>query len=512
MSNTTTTRSTTATTTTRILLLVVGYYLVRHVTSSFVQSGSIAVTSVNHQHHDFIQFKFTTCCQAKRGNKGSSNNNKKVSTSKNKQKGGPKASSTISRKDKNTKKVSSKVALPSNRNNAPPWQVGIPSSESDDSKSSASSSSNSKKKKKKVKMSLLSDADRQLLTWKSFVPERDLGGVAFVGSYLDRRMPPRIGVPEVAFLGRSNVGKSSLLNYLTAMASKGTKDSDTADDQARVGKTPGATASVNLYALLEKRRNSSTLRSKGNSSKSVNDAPPRPILGFTDLPGFGYAKLSKENKQSVEETAERYLASRKELALGVLLLDARRIPSDDDRAVLAALYDLNVPLCIVATKVDKLTKNEVNSSLETIRKGLGLPHGQPLSISSVTGDGINVVWKIIMESCESHIEEINENLEEFGSFSKPDDFQTIQLDESGEFINDEDLQYDMGYDWVHSDGRSVMYEQDSNDDDLDDSEDYDDVDDEDSDIDGNIEIQKSNQMNLKVLNKRVNDMQKRGLL
>ena len=441
-----------------------------------------------------------------RANSGNGNKNGGGMKSKSKKLGGkndtsPRASSA--HKQKAEKRTSNKVTLPSNRNNAPPWQVGV------SKEKTMSNNGSGKKSKKGIKMSLLSDADRSLLTWKPFVPERDLGGVAFVGSYLDSRLPPRIGVPEVAFLGRSNVGKSSLLNCLTAMAGKGTKDSDSANDQARVGKTPGATASVNLYALLEKRRNTSLERNRGNSGNNV--VPPKPILGFTDLPGFGYAKLSKENKQSVEETAERYLGQRKELALGVLLVDARRMPSDDDRAVLAALYDLNVPLCIVATKVDKLSKVEVESSLEAIGKGLGLPPGQPLSISSMTGEGINVIWKIIMESCEAHIQELNENMEEFGSFSRPDDFNTIKLDEKGEFIDDDDVQYDMGFDWIHSDGRSVMYEDPNSDMNI--SEFRDDYDDEmDSEDEDSMIDQPNNSMDMKTLNERVRKMQRRGLL
>jgi hypothetical protein len=146
---------------------------------------------------------------------------------------------------------------------------------------------------------LLSTTDRSMIGWKRFNPLSAPTELSMVGAYLDSRLPPSLGVPEVAFLGRSNVGKSSLLNKLVSKAG---------GDIARVGKTPGATASVNLYALLGPKR-------KGGNS-SLGPPGAKPILGFADLPGFGYAKLSKESKESVEEAAERYLGKRRELALG----------------------------------------------------------------------------------------------------------------------------------------------------------------------------------------------------
>ena len=229
---------------------------------------------------------------------------------------------------------------------------------------------------KTLSTAFLSEVEQKFLSWKRFNPVSAPGGMNFVGSYLDsRRLPPSLGVPEVAFLGRSNVGKSSLLNRLSVSAGQ--------RDQARVGKTPGATASVNLYALM--------------------DAKGREILGWADLPGFGYAKLSKAQKEAVQAAAENYLGRRRELCLGILLVDIRREPSEDDRAVLAALYDLGVPLVVVATKIDKVSNNQLPICLETIRDGLGLPEGQPLAISSTTGEGTRDVWRIILEACEQGV-------------------------------------------------------------------------------------------------------------
>ncbi|KAL7505037.1 hypothetical protein ACHAXN_002576 [Cyclotella atomus] len=211
---------------------------------------------------------------------------------------------------------------------------------------------------------LISEKDRVMLKWKRFNSQTAPSELRMVGGYLNKQLPPSLGVPEIAFLGRSNVGKSSLLNRLVTKA---------AGDSARVGKTPGATASVNLYALLGPSKGGNSLKSKGPST-----AEGKPILGFADLPGFGYAKLSKETKESVEEAAERYLGKRRELALGILLVDSRRIPSEDDRVVLAALFDMGVPIIVVATKSDKLKANEIEPAMRNIREGLGLPDGQPL--------------------------------------------------------------------------------------------------------------------------------------
>lgn len=289
---------------------------------------------------------------------------------------------------------------------------------------------------------LLSESDRSLLSWKRFNPDQRAGGIAYIGSFLGRSPVPPLGVPEVAFLGRSNVGKSSLFNSLTKAVSSRAEQGGPAD-RARVGKTPGATAAVNLYAVVGQRK-------RGGSA-----AEAKPLLGLADLPGFGYAKLSKDTKAAVEEAAERYLGRRRELALGILLVDARRTPSADDRAVLAALYDMDVPIVVGATKVDKLSVNELGPALETVREGLGLPDGQPLCVSSVTGEGTKDLWRIILDAAETRVEELAEKAQGLTASETAEDGDD---DEAAEFFDDEEYEYDQGYEWAKSYGLEGQYE------------------------------------------------------
>lgn len=358
--------------------------------------------------------------KAKRTNQNNKNNKKK--------KGGN-GGSTKSAKSNGISRAS-KVNESNNRkqasSHAPPWQV---MGKKDRAKNVKAEKERRKLAKEKgihnapdtegysLSNTFLSNEDKAILGWKRFKSSPQ-DQVDFIGAYLNKQLPPRLGAPEIAFLGRSNVGKSSLLNKLVS------------SDTARVGKTPGATASVNLYGLFRK---------------------DKAMLGLVDLPGFGYAKLSKGAKEAVQIAAENYLENRKELVLGILLVDIRRVPSDDDRAVLAALYDSGVPIIVVATKIDKVSKNNQESSLEIIRNGLGLPEGQPLFVSSVTGEGIKDLWRIIMEACESGVEELRKKLLEQGR-GDDDDEEYIADDTEG------DVMYSQGFDWIH-DSASVMYEE-----------------------------------------------------
>ena len=411
-------------------------------------------------------------------------------------------------------------------------------------------------------LSFLSSADQLLLSWKNSFRSSSPGSsssssgsgggsgkidpnkheIIFQGAYLQKQLPPRMGVPEIAFLGRSNVGKSSLLNRLVSNAC----------DVARVGKTPGATASVNLYAIFDKAKNkksqqqqlppkprrrrprqqqtttasSGTTTTNNNNKKNNNNS--KPLLGLVDLPGFGYAKLDKGTKQSVQDTAEQYLAKRKELALGILLVDSRRTPTMDDKAVLAALYDMGLPLMVVATKVDKYsTQPQIDTALLTINQELGLPPGQPLCVSCVTGQGIKDLWNIIMEACESHVEELRTDIEHGGSSSSTNNQQ--QQQKSMEYYSDDnndgddyddEIAYSQGYDWIQG---SVMYEEDYDEQYFDDNDDrknnskdndyYKIEDDNDDMSDTSTNTANDNapkKESLKDLRKKAKEMEKRG--
>jgi GTP-binding protein len=331
--------------------------------------------------------------------------------------------------------------------------------------------------------SFLSGTQQRLINWKRFNPTVVPAGMRFVGSYLDQRLPPKLGVPEIAFLGRSNVGKSSLLNQLSARASSASSDT------ARVGKTPGATASVNLYTLV--------------------DLKGRDILGWADLPGFGYAKLSKEVKESIQESAEHYLEKRKELMLGILLVDIRRDTSDNDKAVLAALFDMGLPIVVVATKADKVKGDQRSKCLEQIRFSLGLPDGQPLAVSSATGEGCRDLWRIILDASETGVSEFKQryNPEEEDDDDDDDDDEEEEMQkEVFVFSDGDDLQYNQGYDWIHSDDSSVMYEGGGDYDAVwDEYEEEQELDEQDEPV-----LQEQPKENIKSLRRRAKDMEKKG--
>ncbi|HAA37329.1 MAG TPA: YihA family ribosome biogenesis GTP-binding protein [Firmicutes bacterium] len=182
----------------------------------------------------------------------------------------------------------------------------------------------------------------------------------FIISAVKEAQFPQTGLPEVAFVGRSNVGKSSLLNSLLNRKKL-----------ALTSSSPGKTRLINFFLI----------------NKSFY---------FVDLPGYGYARVSREMKRQWGEIIEDYLAQREPLKLVVQLVDVRHPPTADDLQMYQWLTYSNLPTVIVATKVDKITRGRWQKQLQQIRTGLGLgPQGPVIFYSSQTGQGKEELWRVI---------------------------------------------------------------------------------------------------------------------
>ena len=176
---------------------------------------------------------------------------------------------------------------------------------------------------------------------------------------------PAPGVPEIAFLGRSNVGKSSLINSLL-----GAK-------LARTSNTPGRTRTINFYEV----------RRAGQ---------PKPEMRFADLPGYGYAKVSREIAADWARFVDPYLHQRPSLALCLVLVDSNIAPQESDGQLLEFLASRERPHAIVATKCDRLSGNELQHAMRTLGQVYG---GVPIvAFSAKTGSGKDELWQQIRAS------------------------------------------------------------------------------------------------------------------
>jgi GTP-binding protein len=173
-----------------------------------------------------------------------------------------------------------------------------------------------------------------------------VGGMAAAGGWR-----PPVDLPEIAFSGRSNVGKSSLLNRLVRRKRI-----------ARVSNTPGRTREINFFR--------------------VNDT-----FMLADLPGYGYARVSKERRAEWRPLIEGYLRASPTLRGVVQLLDARHDPTGDDRQMLAFLAELGVPTLLVVTKIDKLSGARAGKRIGELAAELGVEVDELVSFSAVTGEG-----------------------------------------------------------------------------------------------------------------------------
>lgn len=190
-----------------------------------------------------------------------------------------------------------------------------------------------------------------------------VGALEFLGSFVDQF--PDVGLPEVAFAGRSNVGKSSALNCLLNRKKA-----------ARVSSTPGRTQLINLFRV---------------GTGCV----------FADLPGYGFAKVPDAVQSNWKGMIENYLGDRDTLKLVVLLVDVRRDPTRLDGELIAGLRAANIPFLVVATKVDKLKRSQQAKHIAQIKKGFQLKVDQLVPFSSMTGMGRDTVWDAIERACKT---------------------------------------------------------------------------------------------------------------
>ena len=186
----------------------------------------------------------------------------------------------------------------------------------------------------------------------------------FIKSSFDRLHWVEGDLPEIAFLGRSNVGKSSLINSL--LQRKGL---------ARTSNTPGRTQSINFFLINER-------------------------FYFVDLPGYGFARVSKTMRADWGKMAEEYLAERRALELSVQLVDSRHAPTELDRQLHDWLVFHGKNHVVVATKADKLSNNKLNKSLREIEAAFG-DGSKIIAYSSQTGKGRDELWREIEKAVKS---------------------------------------------------------------------------------------------------------------
>lgn len=191
---------------------------------------------------------------------------------------------------------------------------------------------------------------------------RKIQSVRFLKSAVSSEQYPQHSFPEIAFIGRSNVGKSSLLNTLVHKK-----------NVARVSNTPGRTQTINFFV--------------------VDD-----IACFVDLPGYGFAKVPEEIHRQWQPMIETYLRRREQLRSVVLIVDARHAPSKQDMLMWEWLRASQIPTIIVVTKIDKIPKTKRAGQMNMIRESLNVEPSQTmLEFSALTGEGVQTLWQAIAQ-------------------------------------------------------------------------------------------------------------------
>lgn len=185
----------------------------------------------------------------------------------------------------------------------------------------------------------------------------------FIISAVEPHQYPVDALPEIALAGRSNVGKSSLINKMIMRK-----------NLARTSSQPGKTQQLNYY--------------------KVND-----MVYFVDFPGYGYAKVSKTRREQFGQMIERYLQEREPLKLQLLIIDIRHEPSKDDVLMYQWLKHYEIPTCIVATKADKIPRSKWDKHIKMIKTTLEAdPRDSVVLFSSETGLGREQLWDVISEA------------------------------------------------------------------------------------------------------------------
>ena len=192
---------------------------------------------------------------------------------------------------------------------------------------------------------------------------------SFVGSFVKPEQFPDEMMPEIALAGRSNVGKSSLINTLLGRKKL-----------AKTSGTPGKTRTINFYRINQN-------------------------FFFVDLPGYGYAKVSKKERDSWGKMIENYLTKRENLREVVLLVDIRHDPSEDDRIMYEWIRHQGFGHLVVATKADKLSRSRQMQQMRRIKTKLAMPDSSViLPFSALKKTGTEEVWELLETHLETHLE------------------------------------------------------------------------------------------------------------
>ncbi len=196
----------------------------------------------------------------------------------------------------------------------------------------------------------------------------------YIASAVRADQYPEGDLPEVVFIGRSNVGKSSLINSLSRVGGL-----------ARVSGTPGKTQTINFYEL----------------SAKIPTIEERRSFFLVDLPGYGYAKTGQANRKVWAKFIEEYLLKSPRLQFVCQLIDIRHDPMKSDIEMFNWLVENNLPVLIITTKADKLSKNAVQKQVKQIKKVLGVPELDVLPYSSVKSEGrsdlLDVISTVLVE-------------------------------------------------------------------------------------------------------------------